>query len=116
MGDAKVTLLLGQVVDCVGMIHRKVNHRDIRGIGDQNISHHSSTYIRVAPHVRHLNTIKGLDAFCRYFRVTSASPSVERITRDVLSLRAMKHREKKSGHPKSINLQNVVRRGNARKR
>lgn len=64
----------------------------------------------------HLNTIKGLDAFFRHFRVTGASPSVERITRDVLSLRAMKHREKKSGHPKSINHQNTSRRGNARKR
>ena len=116
MGDAKVTLFLGQVIDCVGMIHQKVNHRDIGGIGDQNISHHSSTYIRVAPHVRHLNTVKGLDALCRHFRVTGASPVGERITRDVLSLRAMKRREKKSGHPKSINRQNTSRRGSARKR
>lgn len=116
MGDAKVTLFLGQIVDCVWMIHRKVNHRDIGGICDQNISHHSSTYIGVAPYVRHLNTIKGLDAFCRHFRVTGASPSVERITRDVLSLRALKRREKKSGHPKSINQQNTSRRGNARNR
>jgi hypothetical protein len=116
MGDAKVTLFLGQVVDCVGMIHQKVNHRDIGGICDQNISHHSSTYIRVAPHVRHLNTIKGLDTFCRHFRVTGASPAVDRITRDVLCLRALKRREKKSGQPKSINLQNVVRRSSARNR
>lgn len=113
MGDAKVTLFLGQVVDCVKMIHRKVNNRDIGGICDQNISHHSSTYIKVAPDVRHLNTIKGLDAFCRHFRVTAASPPVEHITRDVLSLRALKRREKKSGHPKSINQQNTSRCGNA---
>lgn len=116
MGDAKVTLFLGQVVDCVGMIHQKVNHRDIGGICDQNISRHSSTYIRVAPHVRHLNTIKGLDAFCCHFRVTAASPSVERITCDFLSPRTLKRREKKSGHPKFRNHQNTSRRGSARKR
>lgn len=73
MSDAKVTRFRAEAVDCVGMIHRKVNHRDTGEICDQNISHHSSTYIRVAPWVRHLNTIKGLDSFCRHFRVTDAS-------------------------------------------
>lgn len=116
MGDEKVTLFSVEAIDCVGMIHRKVNHRDIGEICDQNISHHSSTYIRVAPHVRHLNTTKGLDAFCRHFRITGASPSVAPITRDVLSPRALKRREKKSGRPKFRNHQNTTRCGNARKR
>ncbi|TAH37820.1 MAG: hypothetical protein EYC62_00900 [Alphaproteobacteria bacterium] len=75
MGDAKVTDFLDQVVDCVEMIHRYPNHRDIGGKGDQYISHHYPAYIRVGPKVRHLNIVNRLDGFCRHFSVTHASPA-----------------------------------------
>lgn len=75
MGDTKVTRFLGYLVDCVEMIHSHPNHRDIGRICDQNISHHYPAYIRVGSQVRHLNTVNGLDAFCRHFSVTTASPA-----------------------------------------
>ncbi len=75
MGDAKVTRFQAYVVDCVEMIHPHPNHRDIGGKCDQYISHHYPAYIRVDHQVRHLSTINGLDAFCRHFSVTDASPA-----------------------------------------
>jgi hypothetical protein len=73
MSDAKVTDFLGQVFDCVGMIHWNTNHRDIGEISDQNISHDYPIYIRVAPQMRHLNTVNALGRFYHHFAVTTAS-------------------------------------------
>lgn len=73
MSDAKVTDFLAQVFDCVVMTPPTANHRDIGEICDQNISHDYLTYIRVAPQVRHLNTVNVLDRFYHHFAVTTAS-------------------------------------------
>lgn len=73
MSDAKVTYFLGQAFDCVEMMHPTPNHRDIGEMCDQNISHDYPTYIRVAPQMRHLNTVNELGRFYHHFAVTTAS-------------------------------------------
>lgn len=90
MSDRKMTGFHGQVFDRVEMTHQTPDHCDMgRNIGD----YIPPIYKRVAPPVRHLNTLNGLAEKACHFCVTNPS-------RDILSLRWVKKREKKCRPPR----------------
>jgi len=89
MIDAKMTVFLAQVFDNAEMPHQTLNHCDIGGKQDTYISNSYPIYKKDDAEVRHLNTIKQLSQKTHHFCGTEAS-------RDFLSLRWMRQREKKS--------------------
>ncbi len=89
MSDAKMTGFQHQVFESVEMMHQTPDHRDIERNGDTYISSVPPISGKVAPVMRHPNTINTLGAKQRHYVVMFAS-------RDILSMRALKRREKKS--------------------
>lgn len=89
MSDTKVTGFRAQAFESVEMTHQTLNYRDIGEKRDTYISCSYPLYKKDDAGVRHLNTIRQLDRFSHHSDVTGAS-------RDVLSMRWMKQREKKS--------------------
>lgn len=89
MIDSKMTVFLAQVFDSAEMTHLTPDHCDIGGKQDTYISCSYPLYKKDDAEVRHLNTIKQLSQKNRHFCGMEAS-------RDFLSLRWMRQREKKS--------------------
>lgn len=71
------------------MTHRKINYRDNARNLKENIPDIYPLYKRDGREMHHPNTIKQLDGIYRHSRVTGAS-------HDVLSMRSLRRREKKS--------------------